>query len=1450
MYLTSTNRARLTKGRDPIYYTAKSSIDERRPDNFARIPNPLVANLEQNNLQARIDNLNTQLSRERNEKLALRQEVERYRQSSERFENQCREFRLQLEDLLQRPPARVDQTPAQSIGGSDISNIPPFRASNLFSDIEGVRPGSNLNPVGLFNQPGANNFEQRARELADELDNLKRQFEAVSANYVQSDANYKEMKANYDRSQLTYQRLLLETQRIKETYENKMQAERNVAQSEALASKNKIIELDRKIKNYDERILELQNREKQYIATTQDLSNQLRSLQNQLVQKEHEMQLNIQQLKNEAEQFGHAQDQEARSRIAENINVFNQRIRQQADEISQLQRNIQNLTEENMNLVTNNAILKKTIDDQINDLKSLQLNNENLRNSYQNQISMLNQQKFMLQIKENEQNELINKYNVQLIQNEESIKNLEEAYRRNEYESNEKISELKNLINQREYELSNNKNLSSQQQNSYNQEINMLKNKLDGYDKYRLELEGKINEQKNESIQQRSKVDSLNNEIQRLNNLLGELKIENATIYASYREKIDLVINNHNNQVESYRNDIYNLKDLNDQLTNELAKEKLKNEQSVKVINELNQNLVNLRSVLDKKSNDYEILENKINAEKNEIKSLLDALTRIHVDLMNEYIKYDIYEQHEKTAIEKGLLQGNLEYTIFNFKQILPEFVDLMQRCLFLFQNQIKKNAASLQESLGENLKIADFYALYQKTKSEKETYEAIMQKLEDNRKSLLDEFEGFKIKYTELQNENKQIREQLLILQQKYETDTKEYKNKILLQRTANEEATKRLMHFNGMEKLYKEVLDKMQDYENKINNKDMEINNFATFIRGVLFDNFSKEKIKVGNQSNMETQTIQNVAEIENILKKNKDLEKELNEMKLNILQQFKTIATTKDAYVQFEKPILSSIFTQSIFRPGTNVDPIEEEEEKKPPSFPNEDFEDEDLDKSFEKYADFLTKNAFPLIWDHFSNFADQKYNDWNGKIRTRINSMVLGPIFTFPYATEQSEAKEGESLNFQSAYRGVLYSAICVDISQMCGVDFYTIIEDSFSISINFRGDKERVKRMLQHEKFNFFKGKEEDILSASVKPNLDFFLSTLFLTSYTFELRNIVSTLGTFEDTAYIVKFAGYYELISMVFMSILKIDNSNKNRYTPFACHYYVKDDMYTRFPFFDLLYSKWQERYQGYEINWPRLGLMTLYFWKTIADACEIGFFRTNPLLRYTAGNQPKFKNGIINDIKDYTIILNAIDAYFNHMFSPKILNIKLVQKKLAALLGKDQEIIGTLLNFLKNPNAQDEYNFEHFYLYLPNGTSINPYIHPNKFVGFADNEVNIISRWNIESLRVTDAALLAVSLPTESWNDTQALKEPIVGAEQEFIYQPQSFTEINKLIFSIKELISYKLAFDRGYGILTTAAVYNNLHNLIMNNSSLVSKIATSLKKRIENQVGSMKKSTRSFN
>lgn len=1442
MHLTSTNRARLTKGRDPIYYTAKSSIDERRPDNYVRIPNPVEPNLEQGNLQRRIDTLNTQLQRERNEKIILRQEVENYRQSSQRFENQCRDFRTQLENIMNRPP---DIAPPQSVGGSEISNIPPFRRESIFSNIEGQGPF----PIGLFNQPN-NNLEQRARELAEELENLRRQYDNLSANYAQNDANYREMKANYERAQLNYQRTLLETQKVKETYELKMQGERNEAQNEARTSRNKIIELDRRIKDYDDRIMELQNRERGYIATNQNLNMQVRTLQNQLAQKENEMQQTVQQLRNEAEQLGVAQNEDARNRISENITSFNARIRQQAEEIQQLQINIQRITSENMILGTNNMRLQRTIDEQINDLKSLQQNNDNLRNSYQNQISVLNQEKFFLQANQNDQNELINKYNMELIKNQESIKNLEEAYRRNETEHNEQISQLKNLIVQREYELSNNKNLSTQQQNAYNQEIAMLKDRIEGYEKNRLDLDVQITEQKNQSVQQQAQIEELNTEIIRLKDLLHNLKIENASVYGNYKEKLDMLINNNDNRIENYRNDIYRLKELNNQISSELAQERLKNEQSIKIINELTQNLTDLKLDIERKSKDYETLENKINADIQEVNLLLNSLTKIHFDLLTEFEKYDIYQQHEKSGIEKGLLQRNLQYTIYNYQQMLTEFVALLQRYLVLFNDQLQKNAASLQENVGENLKIADFWALYQKTKSEKETYEALIKKLEDDRKPLIDEMDNYKIKYDELKNENKILKEQLLLLQQKYQVDTQDYQKKILLQRGANEEATKRLMHYNGMEKLYRDVLERMEDYENRITQKDMEINNFAILIRNIIFDNFNKEKIKDGNKSTMETQTIQNVSEIENILKKNKDLEKELNEMKLNIMQQFKQIATTKDASVQFERPMLTKSFTHSIFRGP----PIEEEEEKEIPpiasTFPNEEISEENLDKSFDNYVDYLTKNSFPILWDHFSTVADMKYNDWNGKVRTRLNSIILGAIFTFPYATEERDAKEGECLDFQSAYRGVLFSALCVDITQMCGVEFFTILDDSRSISINCRGDPERLKRMLQHEKFNFFKGRENEVLSGAIKPNLDFFLSTLFLTSYLFELRNIVTALATFDNTAYIIKFTGYYELISMVFMSIRKYGNSEKTNYTPFSCHYSVKDDFYTRFPYLDIIFTKWQERYQGYDINWPLLGLFTLYFWKTIADSCEMGFFRTNPLLRYTAGNQEKFKNGIVNNLKDYAVLINAIDAYFNHMHSPKILNTKLIQKKMAALLGKDPEIVGSLLNYLKNPNPQDNYGFEHFCIYLPNGSEIDPRPHPNKFVGFADTDVNIIQRWNVESLKFSDARLLAVNIPTEQWNDTMSKQDAILGENQEFIYQPQSFEEINKLIFSIKELISYKFAFDRSYGILTTAAIYNNLHNLIMNNNSLVSKISANLKKRIENQVGSMKGQTRNFN
>ena len=438
-----------------------------------------------------------------------------------------------------------------------------------------------------------------------------------------------------------------------------------------------------------------------------------------------------------------------------------QNIINEKDElIKQYKNKIQNNNNENLNNISNkfislenkyNNLLKelKNKNIEINNLKTKLLNNNKKNNELNNII--LNNKKLIQSLNnkitdlksstnENNQNELINKYkkeinelnnaflktNSIIEQKDLIIKNLKEN-------PNNNNNELEKVINQLKQE---NKNLTDELMknnisNKSNQNEEELKNKINL-------LNLKISSLNEENEYYKNKAEELHEQLKNVYKLKNNTENTLDMIINFSEKDLDKKENNNlenSNNINQLKQEIINLKNLNQKLQNDYNQEKNKNIELIK-----NKELPDNMNINDRNDNNVD-LETKLKKKEEEIEALNTFTFKLQKELENSKEKNEIYESKINLLTKENIsIKNQLE----RLSKTMPNEINALK---FQLDEANKRNQINLAGHSNLN-KINEKSKIEDANETQAETHNNLLLKLNEKNKEI-----------SELKNQNKELR-------------------------------------------------------------------------------------------------------------------------------------------------------------------------------------------------------------------------------------------------------------------------------------------------------------------------------------------------------------------------------------------------------------------------------------------------------------------------------------------------------------------------------------------------------------------------------------------------------------------------------------------------------------------------------------------------------------------
>ena len=438
-----------------------------------------------------------------------------------------------------------------------------------------------------------------------------------------------------------------------------------------------------------------------------------------------------------------------------------QNIINEKDElIKQYKNKIQNNNNENLNNISNkfislenkyNNLLKelKNKNLEINNLKTKLLNNNKKNNELNNII--LNNKKLIQSLNnkitdlksstnENNQNELINKYkkeinelnnaflktNSIIEQKDLIIKNLKEN-------PNNNNNELEKVINQLKQE---NKNLTDELMknnisNKSNQNEEELKNKINL-------LNLKISSLNEENEYYKNKAEELHEQLKNVYKLKNNTENTLDMIINFSEKDLDKKENNNlenSNNINQLKQEIINLKNLNQKLQNDYNQEKNKNIELIK-----NKELPDNMNINDRNDNNVD-LETKLKKKEEEIEALNTFTFKLQKELENSKEKNEIYESKINLLTKENIsIKNQLE----RLSKTMPNEINALK---FQLDEANKRNQINLAGHSNLN-KINEKSKIEDANETQAETHNNLLLKLNEKNKEI-----------SELKNQNKELR-------------------------------------------------------------------------------------------------------------------------------------------------------------------------------------------------------------------------------------------------------------------------------------------------------------------------------------------------------------------------------------------------------------------------------------------------------------------------------------------------------------------------------------------------------------------------------------------------------------------------------------------------------------------------------------------------------------------
>ena len=438
-----------------------------------------------------------------------------------------------------------------------------------------------------------------------------------------------------------------------------------------------------------------------------------------------------------------------------------QNIINEKDElIKQYKNKIQNNNNENLNNISNkfislenkyNNLLKelKNKNIEINNLKTKLLNNNKKNNELNNII--LNNKKLIQSLNnkitdlksstnENNQNELINKYkkeinelnnaflktNSIIEQKDLIIKNLKENPNNNNNELEKVIEQLKQENKNLTDELMKN-NIS----NKSNQNEEELKNKINL-------LNLKISSLNEENEYYKNKAEELHEQLKNVYKLKNNTENTLDMIINFSEKDLDKKENNNlenSNNINQLKQEIINLKNLNQKLQNDYNQEKNKNIELIK-----NKELPDNMNINDRNDNNVD-LETKLKKKEEEIEALNTFTFKLQKELENSKEKNEIYESKINLLTKENIsIKNQLE----RLSKTMPNEINALK---FQLDEANKRNQINLAGHSNLN-KINEKSKIEDANETQAETHNNLLLKLNEKNKEI-----------SELKNQNKELR-------------------------------------------------------------------------------------------------------------------------------------------------------------------------------------------------------------------------------------------------------------------------------------------------------------------------------------------------------------------------------------------------------------------------------------------------------------------------------------------------------------------------------------------------------------------------------------------------------------------------------------------------------------------------------------------------------------------
>ena len=438
-----------------------------------------------------------------------------------------------------------------------------------------------------------------------------------------------------------------------------------------------------------------------------------------------------------------------------------QNIINEKDElIKQYKNKIQNNNNENLNNISikfislenkYNNLLKelKNKNIEINNLKTKLLNNNKKNNELNNII--LNNKKLIQSLNnkitdlkssanENNQNELINKYkkeinelnnaflktNSIIEQKDLIIKNLKENPNNNNNELEKVIEQLKQENKNLTDELMKN-NIS----NKSNQNEEELKNKINL-------LNLKISSLNEENEYYKNKAEELHEQLKNVYKLKNNTENTLDMIINFSEKDLDKKENNNlenSNNINQLKQEIINLKNINQKLQKDFNQEKNKNIELIK-----NKELPDNMNINDRNDNNVD-LETKLKKKEEEIEALNTFTFKLQKELENSKEKNEIYESKINLLTKENIsIKNQLE----RLSKTMPNEINALK---FQLDEANKRNQINLAGHSNLN-KINEKSKIEDANETQAETHNNLLLKLNEKNKEI-----------SELKNQNKELR-------------------------------------------------------------------------------------------------------------------------------------------------------------------------------------------------------------------------------------------------------------------------------------------------------------------------------------------------------------------------------------------------------------------------------------------------------------------------------------------------------------------------------------------------------------------------------------------------------------------------------------------------------------------------------------------------------------------